>query len=422
MYPSSIDRDQRRLNSTDYSSEASEQSASQKLIAKISTHNTCELRKSPRNSTDTTELSLSYPASNKTNAKSNNSAFFFESCQPPSLALLLLLIAYTVVLIVGLFGNFSLIITIFKKQRATQNVTNILIANLSLSDILVRVMCIPFTVIYTLTDHWMFGDSMCKLTSCVQCVFNPGPIFSLVLRVGRYRLIVHPRGWKPRVSHASWGITLIWLFSLLLSVPFFLSYHITDEPFCNLSLPTDLYTHQVVCVENWPSRMNQLLLTSSMFMLQYCVPLGFIFICYLKIVICLCRKNGMVDRKRITETRLSENKRINTTLISIMVITEVCWLPLNIFNVIFDWYHEVLMSCHGNLVFVGCHLVAMVSTCINPLFYGFLNKNFQKDLVVLIHHCWCFTTRESYKNIAISTMHTDESKGSLRLIHTPTGI
>ncbi|XP_012377656.1 neuropeptide Y receptor type 6 [Dasypus novemcinctus] len=370
------------------------------------------------------ELSLSRTASHKSSAKSNNSAFFyFESCRPPSLALLLLLITYTVVLIMGLFGNLSLIIIIFKKQREAQNVTNILIANLSLSDILVCVMCIPFTVIYTVMDHWIFGGVMCKLTSYVQSVSISVSIFTLVLiAIERYQLIVNPRGWKPSVSHAYWGITLIWLFSLLLSIPFFLSYHLTDEPFRNLSLPADLYTHPVACVEKWPSKMSQLLFTTSLFMLQYCVPLGFILICYLKIVICLRRRNGKVDKKRENESRLSENKRINTMLISIVVTFGACWLPLNIFNVIFDWYHEVLMSCHHDLVFVVCHLVAMVSTCINPLFYGFLNKNFQKDLVVLVHHCWCFAPREKYENIAISTVHTDESKGSLKLAHTPTGI
>uniref|UniRef100_A0A8C9E7V0 Neuropeptide Y receptor type 1 n=1 Tax=Phocoena sinus TaxID=42100 RepID=A0A8C9E7V0_PHOSS len=322
---------------------------------------------------------------------------------PTSLGLLLLLIVYTVILIMDFSGNLSLIIIIFKKQREAQNVTNILYAYLFLSDILVRI----------------FGDIMCKRTSYVHSVSISVSIFSLVLTaVERYQLIVNPRGWKRSVAHAYWGITLIWLFSLLLSIPFFLSYHLTHEPFQNLSLPTDLYTQQVACVENWPSKMNWLLFTTSLFMLQYCVPLSFTLICYLKIVICLGRSNGKVDKKRESESWVRENKRINAMLISTVVTFGVCWLPLNIFKVIFDWYHEVLMSCHHDLGFVFCHLIAMVSTRIHPLFYGFLNKNFQKDLVLLIHHCWCFAPRERYQNTAISSMHTDESKGSLRLAHT----
>ncbi|KAM6150517.1 neuropeptide Y receptor type 6-like [Erethizon dorsatum] len=342
------------------------------------------------------EVSLNQPASYKNSAKSNNSAFFhFESCQLPSLTLPLLLIAYTVVLIMGLCGNLSLIIIIFKKQREAQNVTNILIANLSLSDILVCIMRIPFTVIYTLMDHWIFGDTMCKLTSYVQSISISVSIFSFVLiAIERYQLIVNLCDWKPSVSHAYWGITLIWLISLLLSLPLFLSYRLTEEPFRNLSLPTDVYNHRVACVENWPSRTNQLLFSTSLFMLQYFVPLGFILICYLKISIYLHKRNRKVDRKQENESRLSENKRIDTMLISTMVTFGACWLPLNVFSVIFDWYHEVIMSCHHDLIFVVCHLVAIVSTCINPLFYGFLNKNFQKDLVVLIHHCWCFVPQE----------------------------
>uniref|UniRef100_A0A8D0K7A3 G-protein coupled receptors family 1 profile domain-containing protein n=1 Tax=Sus scrofa TaxID=9823 RepID=A0A8D0K7A3_PIG len=327
---------------------------------------------------------LNHPASNKTSVKGNSSAFiYFESCRPASLALLLLLIAYSLVLIIGFFGNLSLLIIIFKKQREAQNVTNILIANLSLSDILVCIMCLPFTIIYTLMDHWIFGEIMCKLTSYVQSVSISVSIFSLVLiAVERYQLIVNPQGWKPSAAQAYWA----------------------------------------ACVEKWASKMNQLLFTTSLFLLQYWVPLGFILICYLKIVICLRRRNGKVDKKRESWSRLRENKRVNKMLISIVVTFGACWLPLNIFNVIFDWYHEVLMSCQHDLVFVVCHLVAMVSTCINPLFYGFFNKNFQKDLVLLIHYCWCFEPQERYENTAISSMHTDESKGSLRLSYTSTSI
>ncbi|XP_059947951.1 putative neuropeptide Y receptor type 6 [Mesoplodon densirostris] len=174
-------------------------------------------------------------------------------------------------------------------------------------------------------DHWIFGDIMCKRTSYVHSVSTSVSIYSLVLTaVERYQLIVNPRGWKRSVAHAYWGITLIWLFSLLLSIPFFLSYHLTHEPFQNLSLLTDLYTQQVACVENWPSKMNWLLFTTSLFMLQYCLPLSFTLICYLKTVICLRRRNGKVDKRRESESWVRENKRINTMLISTVVTFGVC--------------------------------------------------------------------------------------------------
>ena len=62
--------------------------------------------------------------------------------------------------------------------------------------------------------------------------------------------LMNPRGWKIRVAHTYWAITLIWLFSLLLSISFLLSFFLTNEPFQNFSFPTDLYPHWVACVEN----------------------------------------------------------------------------------------------------------------------------------------------------------------------------
>ncbi|XP_069508727.1 neuropeptide Y receptor type 6-like [Ambystoma mexicanum] len=343
-------------------------------------------------------------------------------CQPFVSVYVLLIIAYTIVTLVGLFGNLCLII-IVKKQKEAQNVTNVLIANLSLSDIFICFMCIPFTVAYTLMDYWIFGEAMCKMSSFAQSVSVSVSIFSLVLiAVERYQLIVNPRGWKPCVTHAYWGIVFIWLFSVIISIPFFIFHQITDEPFKNIPLHNDLYKGKVACMEVWPTVAKRRVFTTCLLVFQYCVPLCFIFICYLKIFVCLRRRNGKGDRLKERESRVNDSKRINMMLVSIVVTFAACWLPLTIFNVVFDWHHEALMSCHHDLMFTLCHLVAMISTCINPIFYGLLNKNFQKDLLFLIRHCNCAMPQEECENIALSTMQTDVSKGSLKLNNAPTDI
>ncbi|GCB83082.1 hypothetical protein scyTo_0024042 [Scyliorhinus torazame] len=338
----------------------------------------------------------------------------FDSCQASSPVMFLLILAYSVVTVVGLFGNLCLIF-IIKRQKENHNVTNILIANLSVSDVLICVMCIPFTVVYTLMDYWVFGDVMCKANSFIQCVSVTVSIFSLVLiAIERHQLIVNPRGWKPAVSHACWGIGLIWFISLIISFPFITFHLLTDDPFRNVSSQSEFYKDKFVCIEIWPSEIDRLVFTTCLLVVQYFAPLCFMFVCYLKIFICLKKRNGMVDKMRENESRINESKRINMMLVSIVVAFTVCWLPLNIFNVVFDWNHEVLMNCHYNLVFTLCHLTAMISTCINPIFYGFLNKNFQKDLNMLIH-CKYQSTQEEYENIGLSAMHTDVSKCSLKL-------
>ncbi|XP_042309466.1 neuropeptide Y receptor type 6-like [Sceloporus undulatus] len=354
---------------------------------------------------------------------SNNSLFsHFESCQPSPPAVFLLITAYAIVTLVGLLGNLCLIIVI-GKQKESQNVTNILIANLSVSDIFICVMCIPFTAAYTLMDYWVFGEALCKISDFIQSISVTVSTFSLVLiAIERYQLIVNPRGWKPNISHAFWGIAFIWAFSLIISAPFFIFHQITDDPFRNLSSHSDIYMNKVVCIEVWPSNEERRGYTTTMLVCQYFFPLGFIFICYLKIFVCLQKRHGKVDKIREKENRLNESKRINAMLISIVVTFGACWLPLNIFNIVFDWKYEALMSCHHDVVFTLCHLVAMTSTCVNPFFYGFLNKNFQKDLVILLHNFRCFESQKLYENIALSTVNTDVSKGSLKLNNMPANI
>uniref|UniRef100_A0ABI7XAP9 Neuropeptide Y receptor type 1 n=1 Tax=Felis catus TaxID=9685 RepID=A0ABI7XAP9_FELCA len=317
---------------------------------------------------------------------SENSQFLaFESddCHLPLAMIFTLALAYGAVIILGVSGNLALIIIILK-QKEMRNVTNILIVNLSFSDLLVAIMCLPFTFVYTLMDHWVFGEAMCKLNPFVQCVSITVSIFSLVLiAVERHQLIINPRGWRPNNRHA-YNVTL------------------------------DAFKDKYVCFDKFPSDSHRLSYTTLLLMLQYFGPLCFIFICYFKIYIRLKRRNNMMDKMRDNKYRSSETKRINVMLLSIVVAFAVCWLPLTIFNTVFDWNHQIIATCNHNLLFLLCHLTAMISTCVNPIFYGFLNKNFQRDLQFFFNFCDFRSRDDDYETIAMSTMHTDVSKTSLK--------
>ncbi|NWT27528.1 NPY1R protein, partial [Cardinalis cardinalis] len=337
-----------------------------------------------------------------------------EDCHVPLAMVFTLALAYGTVIILGVSGNLALIVIILK-QKEMRNVTNILIVNLSFSDLLVTIMCLPFTFVYTLMDHWIFGEAMCKLNPFVQCASITVSVFSLVLiAIERHQLIINPRGWRPNNRHAYMGIAAIWILATASSLPFLIYHVLTDEPFRNVTF--DEYKDKYVCLDLFPWDTARLSYTTTLLVIQYFGPLCFIFICYLKIYIRLKKRSSMMDKMRDSKYRSSETKRINIMLISIVVAFAVCWLPLTIFNIVFDWNHEILpvATCSHNLLFLICHLTAMISTCVNPIFYGFLNKNFQRDLQFFFHFCHFHSREEDYETIAMSTMHTDVSKTSLR--------
>lgn len=84
------------------------------------------------------------------------------------------IVAYSAIIAIGLLGNAGLVF-IIARQQELRNVTNILIANLSCSDILMCVVCLPVTVIYTLMDRWVLGEALCKVRTPPQLTHTSTP-------------------------------------------------------------------------------------------------------------------------------------------------------------------------------------------------------------------------------------------------------
>ncbi|KAG9270419.1 neuropeptide Y receptor type 4-like [Astyanax mexicanus] len=339
----------------------------------------------------------------------------WDLCPPSLSGTTFFIVAYSATLAVGLLGNTCLVAVILR-QKEMRNVTNIFIANLSFSDILICIFCLPPTIIYTLMDRWILGEALCKVSPFVQCSCVTVSIFTMVLiALERHQLIIHPTGWKPVVGHSYLAVAVTWIVACFISLPF-LPFHVLENlriDSHNFSLPAGASIDHIVCKEEWPSPGNRLAYVTSLLMFQYCFPLVLITFCYLRIFLRLCQRKDIIERTRDARQRKAKHsKRINIMLATIVAVFAFCWLPLTVFNTIFDWNHEALPVCH-NAVFSVCHLMAMASTCVNPIIYGFLNNNFQKELKSLLYQCRCWGAPENYESFPLSTVSTDITKGSV---------
>uniref|UniRef100_UPI00398E70AF neuropeptide Y receptor type 1-like n=1 Tax=Pristiophorus japonicus TaxID=55135 RepID=UPI00398E70AF len=339
----------------------------------------------------------------------------FQLCSDSVSSATFLIVAYSTVMAVGVIGNMCLVLVIMR-QKEMRNVTNILIANLSCSDILISTICLPVTVIYTMMDRWILGAVLCKLTPFVQCMSVTVSILSLVLiALERHQLIINPTGWKPAVGHAYLAVAISWLAGCFISLPFVSFSILTSEPYTNVSFLLDAFGDHAACIERWSSERQKLAYTTCLLAFQYGLPLLLMLTCYFRIFLRLRRRREMVDRARDGNRKVSHSRKINVMLASIVAAFGVCWLPLTVFNTIFDWDHEAISICHHNLIFSLCHLTAMLSTCVNPVIYGFLNTNFQKEAKAMLYRCRCGGDSESYESFPLSTVNTELSKASLRL-------
>ncbi|XP_037541288.1 neuropeptide Y receptor type 4-2-like [Nematolebias whitei] len=377
-----------------------------------------------------------------------------EQCYMSPVLTMCLVVWYSITMVLGLVGNVGLI-CIIAHRREKVNVTSIFICNLSFSDILMCVFCLPFTVIYTLMDHWVFGSLLCRLVPFIQCVSVTVSVLSLVfIALERHQLIINPSGWKPSIPQAYVVVILIWILASFTSTPFLAFQLLTNEPYKNLILPLhqmsphaylntsppqyasntyknsttplNMYRslfsyvptspHMEACVEHWPSAEHRIAYTTWLLLFQYCGPLLLVLLCYVRVFVRLRHRKDMLDRARTPESQhMTHSRRINIMLVALITAFALCWLPLTIFNVLADWNLEALPICHHNLLFSLCHLLAMSSTCINPIIYGFLNSNFRQEVREVLLHCRYVPQEEDGERFPMSTVHMEVSRTSVPL-------
>ncbi|KAG8434902.1 hypothetical protein GDO86_013024 [Hymenochirus boettgeri] len=289
--------------------------------------------------------------------------------------------AYSLVTIMGLLGNI-LLIYVISRQREKGNVTHILIANLAFSDVLVCAFCLPITAVYTVMDYWVFGLGLCKVTNFLQCASVTVSVLILVLiALERHQLILHPTGWTPSAPQAYAAVLIVWAMASLLALPLASSMVLIDTLHKNISKVIGFLADKSACVESWSSNEQLVAYTISLQLLQYIVPLCFILGCYLRISVHLQRRGAMFGRSE------KHMKRVNLMFVIMVGAFAVCWLPFHIFNIIIDWHHQLIPVCYHNLIFSMCHLLAMISTCVNPVIYGLLNSNVKREVKVLVQSC-----------------------------------
>lgn len=67
---------------------------------------------------------------------------------------------YCLIFVLSLIGNLLVIITLAQNRRM-RTVTNVFLLNLSISDLLLAVFCMPFTLVPQLMRNFIFGEVVC---------------------------------------------------------------------------------------------------------------------------------------------------------------------------------------------------------------------------------------------------------------------
>ena len=291
---------------------------------------------------------------------------------------------YIATFVIGLIGNLLVLIVIAAK-RAKKTVNDLFIMNLAVSD-LTLIFFLPVHI-YGMFHTIPVNAFFCHFIRPLMTVSFFVSVYTLTsMAIHRCHVILNPFEQEIRQKSAVLWITLLWMLSFTNVLPLM----IVTKP----DTPTE-------CLENWPSIDHRRAYTVALFILQYVLPLLIIAIAYVKIGLDLNRSyfRRSVRTARIThslesQVRRRENFKVMKTLAIIVIIFAVCMLPSQVAWILLDFGHEKQQNM-AMVIFKFSLVLTVFHSCLNPLVYGSITKQFRRGYVKYLSYFCCCCCRVS---------------------------
>ncbi|XP_077558781.1 cholecystokinin receptor-like [Haemaphysalis longicornis] len=326
---------------------------------------------------------------------------------------------YTAILLLAVLGNGLVIVTLAVNKRM-RTVTNLFLLNLAVSDLLLGVFCMPFTLAGVLLREFVFGELMCRLIPYLQAVSVCVSAWTLVaMSVERYFAICDPlrsRSWQT-LRHAQRIIAAVWIASLLLMLPIAMLSQL--KPIKDSA--------KMKCREDWGEPLYERLFTLFLDALLLVLPLLGMVATYSRIATTLRaamqqaaagRSLGLADGRvswktnsrnpphlRDPDRSLATKQRIIRMLFVVVVEFFVCWTPLYVLNTVSLFRPEAVYYGLGYRGISFLQLLAYASSCCNPITYCFMNRTFRVSFLALFRRT-CPQRDDSCVSMRNSTQHT----------------
>ncbi|XP_054855646.1 cholecystokinin receptor type A [Eublepharis macularius] len=341
------------------------------------------------------------------------------------------ILLYSLIFLLSVLGNTLVIIVLIRNKRM-RTVTNIFLLSLAISDLMLCFFCMPFTLIPNLLQDFIFGSTICKITSYFMGISVSVSTFNLVaISLERYSAICKPlqsRVWQTK-SHALKVIALTWCLSFTIMTPY---------PIYSNLVPLENSTANM-CRFFWPSKVMQQSWYIFQLLILFLIPGIVMMIAYGLISLELYRgikfdvsqrkssrerksstssnrdeegdgcylqkskkkkkmplqslpvnsSSSKIDRPRSSTSaaNLLAKKLVIRMLVVIVILFFICWTPVFSVNTwrAFDTWSANLLLTGAPISFI--HLLSYTSACVNPIIYCFMNKRFRMGFLATFTCC-----------------------------------
>ena len=268
---------------------------------------------------------------------------------------------FSLIVVIGLMGNF-LVIYVISSRKRLQTVTNLLLMNLAFSDVSFLLICGSFTAVHYVLTEWPLGDALCLIMQYLLYVSAYVTVYTLIaVSAVRYVTVVH--GSKSTFIHSKRNIMFlilaIWIVFLVAKIPILVVHGVSHNK----------NTQRTECIISGKPEAQQLF--ASFFVFAYALPLAVIATLYVMLV-CHLRQKG------ISSSPSGEDRKRHVTKVLVVVVTvfALCWLPLHI-HLLVAYYGELPETVVYKVLLIVWHSLAFMNSLLNPLIYNFCSQDFR---------------------------------------------
>lgn len=300
-------------------------------------------------------------------------------------------IVYGLTFLVGIIGN-SLIVYSVVHFRRMKSLSNIFLASLATADLILIIFCVPVKFAQLFSYTWTFGKFLCKFVYYIQNLSAICSVYTLTaMSIERYYAIMYPVECRYicTISQTKRIIILTWIGSIILAMPVLwiqILYTVGDE------------AHRGYwCIRDWDNEFGWKLYEIYMLTIILIIPLIIMTYSYAHI----CNKLWCVMHNRKSEFPLSSQQpavyidasvnkmsQVIKMLIVVVIIFVLCWTPILVINVLTAFkVMPTLNYGHIKAIKTTFHLFSYANSCVNPIIYGFMSRNFRASFKAALVKC-----------------------------------
>lgn len=289
---------------------------------------------------------------------------------------LLICSVYSVVCAAGLVGNVLVLFFIRVKQERKTSTVNFFVLNLAVTD-LQFVLTLPFWAVDTVLDFsWPFGDAMCRIILSVTVMNMYASVFFLTaMSVTRYWSVSSAlkNRTAQRSCSARWTCAIIWTLATLATAPtsiFSTLSNVTGENLCLLRFPGGQYWLAVYHIQK--------------ILVGFVLPMTIVSVSYILLL-------RFINSRSMKTSNTKRRSKVTRSVTILVLSFFLCWMPNHAITL---WSVLVKLNvAHWDRAYYIVHTyvfpltvcLAHTNSCLNPIIYCLMRKEFRNKLRGLIH-------------------------------------